>query len=157
MKYFESIDDTDVYRPLVVCVTCKLYLAKASKDSSPTPSSRFPWPIIRCTRLNTCSFLLKTGDEKNACVMCAEATRFGSRRNAPKSILHRIAGRPMEESPQKSIMVCNKCATIIYRGNKHSYTTTSLISNTRLSLQYRNCVGYFIADGNCSKVRKSRK
>ena len=155
MKYFESIDDADVYCPLVVCVTCKLYLAKASKGSSPTPPSRFPWPIIRCTRLNACRFLLKTGDENNACVMCAEATRFGSRRNTPKSILHRNAARPMEKSPQKSIMVCNKCATRISRGNEHSCTTTSLISNTRLSLQYRNCVGHFIADGIVPKLGRA--
>ena len=87
--------------------------------------------------------------------MCAEATRFGSRRNAPKSILHRNAGRPMEKSPQKSIMVCNKCATRISRGNKHSCTTTSLISNTRLSLQYRNCVGHFIADGIVRKLGRA--
>ena len=40
VKYFESIDDADVYRPLVVCVTCKLYLAKASKGSSPSPPPR---------------------------------------------------------------------------------------------------------------------
>ena len=64
VKSFESIDDTDVYCPLLLYVTCKLYLAKASKGSSPTPPSRFPWPIIRCTRLNACSFLLKTGDTR---------------------------------------------------------------------------------------------
>ena len=87
--------------------------------------------------------------------MCAEATRFGSRRNAPKSILHRNAGRPMEKSPQKSVMVCNKCATRISRGNKHSCTTASLISDTRLSLQYGNCVGHFIADGIVRKLGRA--
>ena len=109
VKYFESIHDADTCRPLVVCVTCKLYLAKASKGSPPkTLPIIFPWPIMRSTRSNDCSFLLKNTDETNACVMCVEAMRFGSRRKAPKIIRHRNAGRPIERSPQKLILACNK-------------------------------------------------
>ena len=72
IKYFEPIDDTDNYRPLVVCVMCKLYLARASMGSPPKKfPSRFPWPTLLATRFNTCSFLkYNTGGER--CALCVQ-------------------------------------------------------------------------------------
>ena len=31
IKYFEAINDTDIYRPLVICVTWNIFLAKAMR------------------------------------------------------------------------------------------------------------------------------
>ena len=72
IKYFEPIDGTDNYRPLVVCVMCKLYLARASMGSPPKKfPSRFPWSTLLATRFNTCSFLkYNTGGER--CALCVQ-------------------------------------------------------------------------------------
>ena len=42
-----------------------------------------------------------------------------------------------------------------FRGNKHRFTTFSLIYNTHLALQNRNSVDNFIADGIIRKLARS--
>ena len=95
IKYFEAIDDTDIYRPLVICVTCKFFLAKAVGGCLPKKlPSRFPWTTFSATRFNSCSLLKNDSDRGKMCVMCKEATRFGVRKTADQIIRHKNVGRP---------------------------------------------------------------
>ena len=99
IKHFEPIDDSDNYRPLVVCVSCKLYLGKASRGCPPKEfPSRFPWPTLPTTRFNSCTHSKTDNNGGKVCAMCTEDTRFGSRKKAPKIIRHTNVGRPLTSS-----------------------------------------------------------
>ena len=99
IEHFEPIDDSDYYRPLVVCTACKIYLAKASRGSPPKKvPSRFPWPARTATRTNDCSALKNGNSVVKMCLMCTEAIRFGSRKNAALLIRHARVGRPRDSS-----------------------------------------------------------
>ena len=96
-QYFEEIDVLDENRPNVVCNTCKLYLYSISSGITTRKiPTRFDWPTIRNTRLNTCR------DEK-LCSMCIKSRRLGRNNQAPFSLIHKRSGIPIVNSPQKII------------------------------------------------------
>ena len=79
---------------------------KMHDDISRKIPTRYSWPNIRNTRWNICNTV-------NPYAMCSESSRFVPRNRAPLSILYEKLGRPLENSPQKYLMLCSKCISTI--------------------------------------------
>ena len=110
IEHFEPIDDSDYYRPLVVCTACKIYLAKASRGSPPKKvPSRFPWPARTATRTNDCSALKNGNGVGKMCLMCT----VWFKENAALLIRHARVGRPRDSSTAGILTNANKVMYLI--------------------------------------------
>ena len=108
IKYFEATDDTDIYRPLVIFVTCKLFLVKAVRGCLPKKlPSNLHGNIFSATKFNSCRLLKNSNDRGKMCVVCKEATWFRVRKTADQIIRHENVGRPLEVSSKIHSYVSN--------------------------------------------------